>query len=74
MTEIWHTPSRSTPAITKACNFMKQVAKTTLYLPEDLHIELKIQAARLRTSMTELVVRAIRHELRRLVDKEANRK
>lgn len=45
---------------------MKQTKKTTLYLPEDLHAEIKARAARLRISMTKLIVQAIKHELERL--------
>jgi predicted HicB family RNase H-like nuclease len=45
---------------------VRKTSKTTLYLPEDLHAELKIQAARLHTSMTELIEKAIRQELKRL--------
>lgn len=40
--------------------------KTTLYLPEKLHSELKIQAAKLRTSMTKIISQAIQNELNKL--------
>lgn len=53
--------------------FSKRMTKTTLYLPEDLHAELKIQAARLRISMTTLIIQAIQDELQRLADKHVNR-
>ena len=39
------------------------VVKTTLYLPEDLHRELKQAAAERGTSEAELIRTAIRHEL-----------
>lgn len=45
---------------------MKQTTKTTLYLPEQLHAEVKIEAAKLRISMTKLIIEAIEHELERL--------
>ena len=45
---------------------MKQPTKTTLYLPEELHAQIKIEAARRRISMTKLVVQAIEYELERL--------
>ncbi|MBA7638042.1 hypothetical protein ES703_45691 [subsurface metagenome] len=48
---------------------MKQGKKTTLYLPEELHTDIKIQAARLRISMTKLIIQAIKHELERLTRK-----
>jgi predicted HicB family RNase H-like nuclease len=40
--------------------------KTTLYLPDKLHSELKIQAAKLRTSMTNIINQAIQNELNKL--------
>ena len=40
--------------------------KTTLYLPDKLHSELKIQAAKLRTSMTKIINQAIQNELNKL--------
>ena len=52
--------------------FSKRITKTTLHLPEDLHSELKIQAARLRISLTTLITQAIQHELQRLTGKHAN--
>jgi predicted HicB family RNase H-like nuclease len=48
---------------------MEQTKKTTLYLPEDLHTEVKIQAAKLHISMTKLMIRAIKYELQRLTGK-----
>lgn len=39
--------------------------KTTLYLPDNLHSELKIRAAKLRTSMTKLIIKAIKNELKK---------
>ena len=44
--------------------------KTTLNLPEALHAEAKAEAARLRISLTQLVVRALTRELKRLDGKE----
>jgi hypothetical protein len=38
---------------------MKQTMKTTLYLPEQLHVDVKIEAAKLRTSMTQLIIQSI---------------
>ena len=40
--------------------------KTTLNLPENLHAEAKAEAARLRMSLTQLVVQALQRELDRL--------
>lgn len=40
--------------------------KTTLYLPNKLHSELKIKAAKLRTSMTKIIIQAIQNELNEL--------
>lgn len=48
---------------------MKPSTKTTLYLPEELHAAVKIEAAKQRISMTKLITRAIEHELKRLVGK-----
>jgi predicted HicB family RNase H-like nuclease len=45
---------------------MKQTTKTTLYLPEHLHAEVKIEAARHRISMTRLIIEAIEHKLEEL--------
>ena len=45
---------------------MKPTTKTTLYLPEQLHSEVKIEAARRRIPMTRLIIQAIEHELKRL--------
>jgi predicted HicB family RNase H-like nuclease len=54
---------------------MKQPpSKTTLYLPEDLHAEIKVEAARRRISMTKLIIQAIEHELERLTGKPRNHK
>jgi len=49
---------------------MKTSSKTTLYLPEELHATVKIEAARQRISMTKLIIQAIEHELERLTDKK----
>lgn len=45
---------------------MKPTTKTTLYLPEQLHSEVKIEAAKRRIPMTKLIIQAIEHELERL--------
>lgn len=47
----------------------EKTIKTTLYLPEDLHADLKIQAVKLRTSMTKIIIQAIQGELKRLTKK-----
>lgn len=43
---------------------MESPIKTTLYLPEELHASLKMEAARRRIPMTQLVIQAIERELR----------
>lgn len=48
---------------------MKTLTKTTLYLPEELHAVVKIEAAKQRISMTKLIIQAIEHELERLAKK-----
>ncbi len=48
---------------------MKQQMKTTLYLPEELHANVKAEAARLRMSLTRFVVQALEHELCRVQGK-----
>ena len=48
--------------------------KTTLNLPEDLHAEAKAEAARLRMSLTQLVVRALQRELDRISVERQNRR
>ena len=45
---------------------MKPTTKTTLYFPEQLHSEIKIEAAKRRIPMTKLIIQAIEHELERL--------
>ena len=50
----------------------KLSTKTTLYLPEQLHAEVKIEAAKRRVSMTKLIIQAIEHELDREPDKQTN--
>ncbi len=45
---------------------MKTTTKTTLYLPEQLHSEVKIEAAKRRIPMTKLIIQAIERELERL--------
>lgn len=56
----------SLPQMTKPGETMKPTTKTTLYLPENLHSEVKIEAARRRIPMTRLIIQAIEHELERL--------
>ena len=53
---------------------MKQPSKTTLYLPEELHAEVKIEAARRRVSMTKLIIQAIERELHSPSNKNENKK
>ena len=38
--------------------------KATIYLPEDVHRRLKIRAAEVRSSMTDLVLQAVEELLR----------
>ena len=45
---------------------IKLTTKTTLYLPEQLHSEVKIEAAKRRIPMTKLIIQAIERELERL--------
>lgn len=40
-----------------------QRIQTTIYLPRDMHTELRIKALRQHVSMTRLIVRAIQREL-----------
>ena len=49
---------------------MKTFSKTTLYLPEELHAAVKIEAAKQRISMTKLIIQAVEHELERLTGKK----
>jgi len=49
---------------------MKTSTKTTFYLPEELHVAVKIEAAKQRISMTKLIIQAIEHELERLAGKQ----
>ena len=49
---------------------MKTSTKTTLYLPEELHAAVKIEAAKQRISMTKLIIQAIEHELEGLAGKQ----
>ena len=52
-----------------------ETQKTTLNLPENLHAEAKAEAARLRMSLTQLVVQALQRELERLsVERQHRRK
>ena len=53
---------------------MKTFSKTTLYLPEELHAAVKIEAAKQRISMTKLIIRAVEHELKRLTGKQESRR
>lgn len=38
--------------------------RTTIYLPEDLHRDLKIKAANQKTTMTDLIIEAIEKDLK----------
>ena len=42
----------------------EKTRRTTIYLPEDLHAELRIEAIHQRISMTKLIIRAIEQELK----------
>ena len=53
---------------------MKTPTKTTLYLPEELHAAVKIEAAKQRISMTKLIIRAVEHELERLPGEQESRR
>ena len=53
---------------------MKTSAKTTLYLPDELHAAVKIEAARQRISMTKLIIRAVEHELDSLTSEQESRR
>jgi len=53
---------------------MKTSTRTTLYLPEELHAAVKIEAAKQRISMTKLIIRAVEHELERLTGKQESRR
>ena len=54
--------------------YSKKTTRTTFYLPEDLHTDLKIQAVKLRTSMTKIIIQAIQNELKRLTKKGFDKK
>lgn len=54
-------------------NYSEKTTKTTFYLPEDLHAELKIQAVKLRTSMTKIIIQALQKELRGLANKSLDK-
>ena len=45
---------------------MRICRKTTLYLPEELHVRLKVMAARRRVSMTTLLIDAVHEKLSQL--------
>jgi hypothetical protein len=42
----------------------KNLKRTTIYLPEDLHRNLKIKAANQKTTMTDLIIEAIEKDLK----------
>ena len=44
---------------------MKPSVKTTLYLPEELHMAAKIEAAKRRIPLTKLIILGIEHELKK---------
>lgn len=64
---------KSLKVITVSKVILKKTTKTTLYLPDNLHAKLKIQAAKLRTSMTKLIINAVEKELKNLADKDLDR-
>ncbi len=51
----------------------EKTTKTTFYLPEDLHAKLKIQAVKSRTSMTKIIIQALKRELKRLTNKSLDK-
>ena len=53
---------------------VKTSTRTTLYLPEELHAAVKIEAAKQRISMTKLLIRAVEHELERLPGEQESRR
>jgi hypothetical protein len=44
--------------------------RTTIYLPGDLHSELRIEAIKRRLSMTDLIITSIQHELSSVPNKK----
>lgn len=63
---VYNLQHRTSPVENK---YSDKTTKTTFYLPEDLHAELKIQAVKLRTSMTKIIIQALQRELKRLTKK-----
>ena len=53
---------------------MNSKVKTTLYLPEELHIAAKIEAAIRRITMTKLIILGLEHELSNSVGNSINHK
>lgn len=53
---------------------LKKPVRTTIYLPEDLHAELRIEAIRQHISMSKLIIRAIERELQRMTDEREKQK
>lgn len=51
----------------------KNKVKATIYLPEDVHHRLKLQAVEVRSSMTDLVLQAIEELLARPLSVSAAR-
>jgi hypothetical protein len=47
---------------------LKPTVKTTLYLPEELHVAAKIEAAKRRIPMTKLIILGIEQELQKTAD------
>lgn len=45
-------------------NLKNNLKRTTIYLPEDLHRNLKIKAANQKTTMTDLIIEAIEKDLK----------
>jgi len=72
MTELWYLIGIMSSI--KKATIKSGPFKTTLYLPDNLHSELKIQAAKLRTSMTKLIIQAIQNELKKHSKKSKGRK
>ncbi len=67
---VFNLSKRASPMKNK---YSEKTTKTTFYLPEDLHAELKIQAVKLRTSMTKIIIQALQRELERMTNKSLDK-
>lgn len=48
---------------TKTASDNKSLKRTTIYLPDDIHQKLKMHAATEKTTMTEIIIEAIKNYL-----------